>query len=72
MKPIISMKPIIRVGLVALVMASAVWSKSQAAEPVVGSWRLVSWIEVETESKAAHATHGPKALQRPRSTTLAR
>ena len=56
------MKPIIRVGLVALVMASAVWSKSQAAESVVGSWRLVSWIEVETESKAAHAAFGDSPM----------
>ena len=56
------MKPIIRVGLVALVMASAVWSKSQAAESVVGSWRLVSWIEVETESKAAHAPFGDSPM----------
>ena len=50
------MKPIIRVGLVALVMASAVWSKSQAAGSVVGSWRLVSWIEVGNRKQSRART----------------
>jgi hypothetical protein len=45
--------------LVVSVMATgAVWSKARADESVVGSWRLVSWVEVETESKAIHVVFG--------------
>ena len=31
---------------------------SQAADSIVGSWRLVSWVKVETESKSAHNVFG--------------
>ena len=56
------MKPVVTMGLLTLVMASAVWSESQAAELVVGSWRLVSWVEVGTESKAVHAPFGDSPM----------
>src|SRR5271170_1444511 len=54
------MIPIVRIGLVALVVATAtLWSEAHAADySVVGSWRLVSWVEEETENKAAHAVFG--------------
>jgi len=45
-------------GLVALIIATgAVWSKAQAAD-VVGSWRLVSFVDEETESKAVRPVFG--------------
>jgi hypothetical protein len=31
---------------------------AQAADPIVGTWRLVSWTTVETESKAVHNLFG--------------
>ena len=37
-----------------LIVVVAYGSRSQAADLVVGSWRLVSWAEVETESKVVH------------------
>jgi hypothetical protein len=40
----------------AVSMAGAAW----AAEPIVGTWRLVSWTEEETESKAVHKVFGDK------------
>jgi hypothetical protein len=48
-----------RSGFIALlVVASAYCTTSQAAESIVGSWRLVSWVEVETESKSVHSVFG--------------
>ena len=35
-----------------------VWSEARADESVVGSWRLVSWVEVETETKSVHGAFG--------------
>jgi lipocalin-like protein len=54
------MTSLIRTGLLALVIivVGAYSIASQAAEPLVGSWRLVSWVEVETESKSVHAPFG--------------
>ena len=54
------MTSLIRTGLLALVIivVGAHSIASQAAEPLVGSWRLVSWVEVETESKSVHAPFG--------------
>jgi hypothetical protein len=54
--PMISMG---RTGLIALlVVAGAYCSKSQAADSIIGSWRLVTWVEVETESKSVHQPFG--------------
>ena len=48
-----------RTGLVAVLIVTGVYcTKSQAADSVVGSWRLVSWVEVETESKSVHSVFG--------------
>ena len=49
-----------RIGLLAslTVLTCAYCTISQAADTVVGSWRLVSWVEVETESKAVHTAFG--------------
>ena len=48
-----------RTGLIALLIVTGAYcTKSQAADSVVGSWRLVSWDEVETESKAVHTAFG--------------
>jgi hypothetical protein len=50
-------------GLIALFIATgAVWSKAQAADLVVGSWRLVSWVEEEIESKAVDAVFGDNPI----------
>ena len=39
-----------RTGLVAvLIVTGAYCTKSQAADSVVGSWRLVSWVFVEVK-----------------------
>ena len=41
-----------RIGFLSLlVLTGAYCTTSQAEDLVVGSWRLVSWVEVETESK---------------------
>ena len=48
-----------RTGLVALLIVTGAYSTtSQAEDSVVGSWRLVSWVEVETESKSIHSVFG--------------
>ena len=50
---------IIRTGLVALlVVTGAYCTTSQAADSIVGCWRLVSWVEVETETKSVHGAFG--------------
>jgi len=60
MHPMVRM--MVRMGLVALIIATgAIWSKAQAAD-LVGSWRLVSWIEVETESKAVRQVFGDNPI----------
>jgi Lipocalin-like domain len=41
-----------------LIVTVAYGSRSQAAESVVGSWCLASWVEVETESKVVHTPFG--------------
>jgi hypothetical protein len=47
--------------MVVLVLAtSAVCQLAQAADAIVGTWRLVSWVEEETESKAQHKNFGDK------------
>ena len=48
-----------RAGLIALLIVTGAYcTKSKAAESLVGSWRLVSWVEVETESKSVHSVFG--------------
>jgi hypothetical protein len=41
---------------------SSVITKAQTADSIVGTWRLVSFIEEETESKAVHKTFGDNPL----------
>jgi Lipocalin-like domain len=54
--PMISMG---RSGLLGLlIVVGAYLTDSQAGDSVVGSWRLMSWVEVETESKSVHAPFG--------------
>ncbi len=43
------------------VATSGVLSKAQA-DSIVGTWRLISWIEEETESKAVHKNFGDNPL----------
>ena len=53
----------IRTSLVASVMvAGAVWSSAQAADSIVGTWRLVSWVDEEVETKAVRQVFAPCAL----------
>ena len=53
------MHPMIRVGLAALIVAiAAVCSTAQAGDSVVGSWRLVSWVQEDVESKAVQTVFG--------------
>ena len=49
-----------RTSLMALlIVIGAYCTKSHAADAsIVGSWRLVTWVEVETESKAVHTPFG--------------
>jgi Lipocalin-like domain len=48
-----------RSGLLGLLIVTGAYcTNSQAGDSVVGSWRLVSWVEVETESKSVHAPFG--------------
>ena len=54
-----SMISMVRIGLIALVVVTGAYcTKSQAADSIVGSWRLVSWVEMESESKAVHSVFG--------------
>lgn len=48
---------IVSVGFIALVI-STVASPAWAADSIVGTWRLVSWTEEETESKAVRKVFG--------------
>jgi Lipocalin-like domain len=53
------MASIVRIGFLSLlVLTGAYCTTSQADDSIVGSWRLVSWVEVETESKSAHNVFG--------------
>jgi hypothetical protein len=52
-----------KLALVMLAVAvSSVMTKGQAADSIVGTWRLVSYIEEETESKAVHKNFGDNPL----------
>jgi hypothetical protein len=53
------MASIVRISFLSLlILAGAYCTISQASEAIVGSWRLVSWVEVDTESKSAHNVFG--------------
>jgi Lipocalin-like domain len=53
------MYPMLRMGWVALiVVVVAVWSTAQAGDSVVGSWRLLSWVQEDVESKAVQTVFG--------------
>ncbi len=53
------MNPTVRISLAALIIVTGtVWSRAQAADSVVGSWRLVSWVAEEIESKAVNKEFG--------------
>jgi hypothetical protein len=57
------MYPTVRLGLAALfVVIASVWSTAQAGESVVGSWRLVSWVQEDVESKAVQAVFGDSPI----------
>jgi hypothetical protein len=46
-------------GLAALIVAiAAAWSIAQAGESVVGSWRLLSWVQEDVESKVVQTVFG--------------
>jgi hypothetical protein len=58
-----SMKACFKLALAVLAVAtSSVFTIAQAADSVVGTWRLVSWVEEETESKAVHKNFGDNPL----------
>ena len=53
------MYPMVRMGLAALIVViTAVWSMAQAGDSVVGSWRLLSWVQEDVESKAVQTVFG--------------
>jgi len=53
------MKASFTIPMVVLALAtSAVFSVAQAADSIIGTWRLVSWTEEETQSKAVHKNFG--------------
>lgn len=57
------MYPIVRIGSVALlIVIGAVWSRAQAADSIVGSWRLVLWVDQEIDSKAVQTVFGQNPL----------
>jgi hypothetical protein len=46
-------------GLAALIVAiAAAWSIAEAGESVVGSWRLLSWVQEDVESKVVQTVFG--------------
>ena len=53
------MYSIVRMGVAALIIATiTVWSTAQASDTVVGSWRLVSWVQEDVEGKAVQTVFG--------------
>jgi Lipocalin-like domain len=54
-----SMISIGRICFVALLIVTGAYcTTSQAEDSIVGSWRLVSWVEMDTGSKSAHNVFG--------------
>jgi hypothetical protein len=48
-----------RIGFLGLLIVTAAYcTKSQAGDSVVGSWRLVSWVEMETKTNSVHNVFG--------------
>src|SRR4029077_823189 len=54
----ISMKSAFKAIAVIALATSSLVSAARAADSIVGTWRLVSWTEEETESKAVHKNFG--------------
>jgi Lipocalin-like domain len=53
------MKAGIKVALTVVALATSILlAKAHAADAVVGTWRLVSWVEEETETKIQHKAFG--------------
>jgi Lipocalin-like domain len=53
------MKASFKIPVVVSVLAiSSMWTVAYAADSIVGTWRLVSWTEEETQSKAVHKNFG--------------
>ena len=53
------MYPMVRMGsAVLIVVIAAAWSIAQAGESVVGSWRLLSWVQEDVESKVVQTVFG--------------
>jgi hypothetical protein len=53
------MYSIVRMGAAALIIATiTVWSTAQASDSIVGSWRLVSWVQEDVEGKAVRTVFG--------------
>jgi Lipocalin-like domain len=54
------MYPMVRMGLAALIVVAiaAVCPTAQAGDSVVGSWRLLSWVQEDVESKAVQSVFG--------------
>jgi hypothetical protein len=49
-------------GALMLVAVAATTITAWAADSVVGTWKLVSWVEEETESKAQHKNFGDNPI----------
>jgi len=57
------MNTLVRLTAVIIALAaSSVMTKVEAADSVVGTWRLLSWSEEETASKAVHKSFGDNPL----------
>ncbi len=49
-------------GAFMLLVTGALIGTARAADSVVGTWRLVSWVEEETESRAQHKNFGENPI----------
>jgi len=57
------MYSIVRMGVAALIIATiTVWSTAQASDSIVGSWRLVSWVQEDVEGKAVQTVFGDNTV----------
>jgi Lipocalin-like domain len=57
------MNTLAKLTLVVLTVAtSGITTRAQAADSIVGTWHLLSWVEEETESKAVHKNFGDNPL----------
>ncbi len=57
------MRMVSKCALLAIaVVVGTIGSVAQAADSIVGTWRMISWSEQETESKTVHKPFGDKPL----------